>query len=162
MPTVKISVRDGGEVTVNVRAFIKGEKGDVGNTGPQGIQGVQGIQGIQGVQGPSGIGINYRVYTALLFQGGTDAPIAQIADNTLGGALPFYYNSVGSYTADFGFIDDIFGAIIVPYLFPSGVRAGQSITIQKQGFSLLIETRIDGVLSNNVLASDVFELRIYN
>jgi hypothetical protein len=31
MPTVKISVRDGGEVTVNVRSFIKGEKGDVGD-----------------------------------------------------------------------------------------------------------------------------------
>jgi len=27
MPTVKIRVRDGGEVTVNVRAFIKGEAG---------------------------------------------------------------------------------------------------------------------------------------
>jgi hypothetical protein len=32
MPTVKISVRDGGEVTVNVRSFIKGEPGEPGDS----------------------------------------------------------------------------------------------------------------------------------
>lgn len=156
---VNINCGVGNEVEVIVQAFLKGEKGDDGN---QGLQGVQGIQGIQGVQGTQGNGVNYRVYTAKLFQGGTDAPIFQLAENTLGQPLQYYYNSVGNYSIDYGGVDNIFGAIIVPYLLPSGVRTGQSITIAQQGFGFVIETRINGTLSNNVLAGDVFEMRIYN
>ena len=39
----------------------------------------------------------YKVYTALLTQSGTDAPIATILENTLVGTISFYYQGVGQY-----------------------------------------------------------------
>ena len=40
----------------------------------------------------------YKVYTALLSQSGTDAPVATILENTLGGIPTFTYDGVGVYT----------------------------------------------------------------
>lgn len=42
---------------------------------------------------------SYKVYTALLTQTGTDAPIAAILENTLGGDVIWTRNDVGHYTA---------------------------------------------------------------
>jgi hypothetical protein len=39
----------------------------------------------------------YKVYTALLTQTGTDAPVATVLENTLGGAPAWSYDSVGYY-----------------------------------------------------------------
>lgn len=41
----------------------------------------------------------YKVYTALLTQTGTDAPVATVLENTLGGAVVWSYMSVGVYEA---------------------------------------------------------------
>lgn len=40
----------------------------------------------------------YKVYTALLTQSGTDAPIATVLENTLGVTPTYGYSSVGEYT----------------------------------------------------------------
>ena len=39
----------------------------------------------------------YKVYTALLTQSGTDAPVATILENTLGGTVVWSYDGFGSY-----------------------------------------------------------------
>ena len=39
----------------------------------------------------------YKVYTALLTQSGTDAPVAIVLENTLGGEVVWSYDSVGVY-----------------------------------------------------------------
>lgn len=41
----------------------------------------------------------YKVYTALLTQSGTDAPVATVLENTLGGTVVWSYGGVGDYTA---------------------------------------------------------------
>jgi hypothetical protein len=46
-----------------------------------------------------GEGSSYKVYTALLTQTGTDAPVATVLENTLGGTLVWTRNSDGDYTA---------------------------------------------------------------
>jgi hypothetical protein len=39
----------------------------------------------------------YKVYTALLTQSGTDAPVATVLENTLGGDVVWSYEDVGNY-----------------------------------------------------------------
>lgn len=46
-----------------------------------------------------GTGIKYKVYTALLSQSGTDAPVATVLENTLGGTVVWSYASPGTYVA---------------------------------------------------------------
>ena len=43
--------------------------------------------------------VNYKVYTALLTQTGTSAPVATVLENTLGGTVTFEYVSPGIYNA---------------------------------------------------------------
>jgi len=43
-------------------------------------------------------GSSYLVYTALLKQTGTNAPQAQVLENTLGGTVVWEYTNVGLYT----------------------------------------------------------------
>lgn len=65
----------------------------------------------------------YKVYTALLTQAGTNAPVATVLENTLGGTVVWSYDGVGQYRATlasaftqnktwFSFINIITGAEI--------------------------------------------------
>lgn len=47
---------------------------------------------------PGGSGASYKVYTALLNQSGTDAPVATVLENTLGLNAVFTYDVAGQYT----------------------------------------------------------------
>lgn len=44
----------------------------------------------------------YKVYTALLTQSGTDAPVATVLENTLGTTVAWGYNNAGVYIATLG------------------------------------------------------------
>lgn len=155
MSNVRITVLDPIWINVDREAavYIEGPQGPIGLTGPQGIQGIQGVQGI---------GINYRVYTAVIFQSSTDAPTVQVVDNTLGANTSFYYNSVGSYSMDMGNVPDLFGAFVLPFLFPSTFVSNATISLSYSGFAINIETRINGTLSDGVLNANTFEVRVYN
>ena len=52
-------------------------------------------EGVQQFYAPTG---NVKVYKALLTQSGTDAPVATVLQNTLGGNIVWSYNGVGEYT----------------------------------------------------------------
>lgn len=45
----------------------------------------------------AGTKIPYKVYTALLTQTGTNAPVATVLENTLGFNIVWYYETVGGY-----------------------------------------------------------------
>ena len=45
----------------------------------------------------------YKVYTALLTQSGTDAPVATVLENTLGGTVVWIRSEAGAYTATIPF-----------------------------------------------------------
>lgn len=47
----------------------------------------------------TGGGLSYKVYTALLTQSGTDAPVATVLENTLGGTVVWTRQSAGIYNA---------------------------------------------------------------
>jgi hypothetical protein len=44
--------------------------------------------------------VPYKVYTALLTQTGTDAPVATVLENTLGGTVVWSYLGIGFYSAN--------------------------------------------------------------
>lgn len=44
-------------------------------------------------------GLPYKVYVALLTQTGTDAPVATVQQNTLGGSVDWSYSATGRYIA---------------------------------------------------------------
>ena len=90
MPTVKISTRDGGEVTVNVRAFIKGDIGPEG--GPQGPPGPQGEQGDKGDQGP---GVEVLANYAALRSLETESDVVVVSDFTYTGPDGNTYTTLG-------------------------------------------------------------------
>lgn len=46
-----------------------------------------------------GGGLSYSVYTALLNQSGTDAPVATVLENTLGGTVVWTRSATGNYRA---------------------------------------------------------------
>lgn len=48
---------------------------------------------------PAAGGTSYNLYSALLSQSGTDAPVATVLENTLGGTVVWSYNSQGDYAA---------------------------------------------------------------
>jgi hypothetical protein len=67
--------------------------------------------GPPGPQGPPGIpgepaALPYKVYTALLTQTGTDAPVAIELENTLGGPVTYSRTEAGSYEI---ISDNLFG-----------------------------------------------------
>lgn len=64
--------------------------------GPQGPTGPAGPQGEQGPAGPTYIP-PYKVYTALLSQGGINAPTAVVLENTLGFIPTWSRISAGEY-----------------------------------------------------------------
>lgn len=72
-----------------------GFSGTSGFSGRSGFSGA-GTSGASGTSGAAG-GASYLVYTALLTQTGTDAPVATVLQNTLGGPVVWTYNDVGSY-----------------------------------------------------------------
>ena len=44
-----------------------------------------------------GLARPYKVYTALLTQGGTNAPVATVLENTFTGSISFAYSKAGTY-----------------------------------------------------------------
>jgi len=48
----------------------------------------------------------YKVYTALLSQSGTSAPVATVLENTLGFDILWQYSTVGVYSVDYSIIFD--------------------------------------------------------
>jgi hypothetical protein len=117
----------------------------------------------------SGITItpSYKVYTALLTQTGTTAPVAKVLENTLGGTLVWTRNGDGQYVATLAgaFLDEnkfftlnsiteFIGANIVIYWGNSNMFQLNTYTGNGQDMPYL-ET--DGILYNYPI-----EIRVYN
>ena len=65
------------------------------------VETIVGPQGEVGPQGPPGqsASVNYKVYTALLTQSGTNAPVATVLENTLGYDIVWSRLNAGGYIA---------------------------------------------------------------
>jgi len=114
----------------------------------------------------------YKIYTALLTQTGTNAPVATVLENTLGGEVVWTYEDVGQYFAE---LTDSFplnktGCLIggnsaqsncpsfIANSLPSQhVLAGSAIYVQCSGVEFGPNYYTDDALSNTMI-----EIRVYN
>jgi hypothetical protein len=118
----------------------------------------------------------YKVYTALLNQSGTNAPVATILENTLVGTVSFYYyGGEGSYVivssegwdetkttfqleASNGF--DLTG-VLVPSYIPI-IGGGKTITTYTNVGTAGSQPPLILPKSNNILTNSLIEIRVYN
>ena len=107
----------------------------------------------------------YKVYTALLSQTGTNAPIATVLENTLGGTVVWSYASTGVYVANLTgaftinktivFTSNAAYPVTPPHQFTGGVRSNSdSIQITSKNGS--------GTLTNDLISNMSLEIRVYN
>ena len=108
----------------------------------------------------------YKVYTALLIQTGTSAPIATVLENTLGGVVTWNYVSVGFYQ---GSLSSAFTlgktAVFMNTTMPNSqfigfVNSVNSIGVRTYDTSAVPFTLTDGKMPNTSYTS--IEIRVYN
>lgn len=109
-----------------------------------------------------GGGSSYLVYTALLTQSGTDAPVATVLENTLGGTVVWSYGGAGLYTAT---LAGVFTANKTAVFISSSDVEGNpySFAAKSQTEDTVSVTIVftDGVPSNDVLNNTSIEIRVY-
>lgn len=111
----------------------------------------------------------YKVYTALLTQTGTSAPVATVLENTIGDTISFAYVGVGSYkvTSTSLFTANKTTVFIGNMLNDGSVSSG---VIQVNGFSVTTSeiefATIDNdgtpANSNEILLKTLIEIRVYD
>jgi len=103
----------------------------------------------------------YKVYTALLTQTGTDAPVATVLENTLGEVPVFNYLSDGVY--EISTTSDIFVQLktiadIKPFYDPNF-----NTVVVRNDFKIRIYTYdFSGASANDYLSKTPIEIRVYN
>lgn len=102
----------------------------------------------------------YKVYTALMTQGGTNPPVATVLENTLGGNITWSYNDVGFYSAT------LTGAFLLN-------KTTSTISVTNGDTSLCIvrvnDNQVDltsrdfsNVPGNGIINNCTLEIRVYN
>lgn len=109
---------------------------------------------------------NYKVFTALLTQSGTEAPVATVLDNTIGN-IWFTYDSVGNYfvNSDGLFIENkSWTPTILIFNDTAGIRDGEICEIRRENSNQYNILTFDqsGTNINNQLNNTPIEIRIYN
>ena len=103
----------------------------------------------------------YKVYTALLTQSGTNAPVATVLENTLGGEIIWSRNSVGIYTATLlgAFIDNKTTIQIIANT-GKGYTTTSSVNDVDSVFLGMVNTV--NSLADDILGNTPIEIRVYN
>jgi hypothetical protein len=113
---------------------------------------------------------SYKVYTALLNQTGTNAPIATILENTLGGNISWSRQNVGYYSATFSDTFPPQSTFVLSssnYMqFSSAVITTSIVSTMSISGSNIIDIQIGDLIDNTAKDSKLFdypiEIRIYN
>jgi hypothetical protein len=103
-----------------------------------------------------------KVYKALLTQSGTDAPVATILENSLGGTIVWTYNTVGTYI---GTLVDAFPsaktAVHPIQTYADGIQS-KGMIYRGDDANIYILTSIDGItLSNGELDNNLVYIEVY-
>ena len=102
----------------------------------------------------------YKVYTALLTQTGTDAPVATVLENTLGGEVVWSYAAVGIYQGALSEAFPISKTIL--FLQNTGGQDSNYYINDNNIDYVGIATAEAGVSTNNILFNTPIEIRVYN
>lgn len=104
----------------------------------------------------------YKVYTAFLSQAGTDAPVATVLENTLGGTVVWSRNAVGDY---YGTLN---GAFVIgkTISFQGGSLSAPNISMRVLTNSNLNSVRVitnsGSSATDTALGASSIEIRVYN
>lgn len=105
----------------------------------------------------------YKVYKALLSQTGTNAPVATVLENTLGGTVVWSYDSVGNYKATLsGAFTE--GKTMVSWTLQYGEDETNNIIINAvDGLPdyIIVITEISASGANVVLNNTRFKIEVY-
>ena len=108
-----------------------------------------------------------KVYTALLNQSGTNAPIATVLENTLSGPLGWTYSSPGTYRATLTGEFSNSNKVVVFINQAGGFYAvGSGVSIYTTAYvydndQIEVITTLDSNLSNGMLLVTPIEIRVY-
>jgi len=110
----------------------------------------------------------YKVYSALLTQSGTDAPVATVLENTLGCDIIYSYSSTGIYLINSS--EDIFDNSKFIVIQGAGNSSSLvSIWVYSNSLTELVlecydlgNVNIPFETKNNILINQFIEIRVYN
>lgn len=105
----------------------------------------------------------YKVYTALLTQSGTDAPVATVLENTLGGNVVWSREDVGVYTGvlNGAFIQDKTFLYSKNKVYSSDDSTEYSLSDSDIN-KVYVTTTVAGALEDGVMLRTPIEIRVYN
>ena len=99
----------------------------------------------------------YKVYTALLTQEGTNAPVAITLENNIG-LIISYYNDIGYYYVTIPYTT---GNVFVLIGLNTSVTTRITSEYQADGETIAIYSRNNGTLSNGLMYNIPIEIRVY-
>lgn len=130
---------------------------------------VETIVGPQGPQGPPGesASVNYKVYTALLTQTGTNAPVATVLENTLDTEVIWEYIATGNYRSNIiPTLEDTHTAVFLQTVIVDGENNLIQYSILNdfgvKTVQLLTKSTSSPFGKNGVLYKTPIEIRVYN
>jgi hypothetical protein len=108
---------------------------------------------------------SYKVYTALLTQSGTDAPVATVLENTLGGEVVWSYIDVGVYEGVLAgaFVDEKTWCSGWVSISDVGTQffAAKLYRVSNDAVRISIGKPVSESAQNSALSSSSFEIRVY-
>jgi hypothetical protein len=106
----------------------------------------------------------YKVYTALLTQEGTNAPVATVLENTLGEELVWSYLTEGTYritASESIFIEDV-TFYIINCNNNSINSKNQFIVYRNSDLIVEVQTGVEFLMQDGLLYKTPIEIRVYN
>ena len=108
--------------------------------------------------------LGYTVYTALITQTGTDAPVATVLQNTTGGTIAWSYSNVGIYVATIS--DATYTANKTAVLISSGGVSNSTVkssVVNSTTALTVYQVDVgDQQPTNTISATTTLEIRIYS
>ena len=107
----------------------------------------------------------YKVYTALLSQSGTDAPVAIVLENTLGGEIVWSRDTIGQYEASSSitFTQNTIGYVYNVSTDAIDTAAPTGVVRLGAGNKILLTTADgEGNKEDDLLFYSSIEIRVYN
>ncbi len=103
----------------------------------------------------------YKVYTALLTQTGTDAPVATVLQNTLGGEVVWYRDDVGVYFGGFtGAFPSGKSFSLTQSVFESTLNRFETMVISVDEVEFRTSAP-DGSLQDDLLRNTPIQIQVY-
>ena len=115
------------------------------------------------VKGDGGLTVGYKVYTASLLQSGTNAPVATVLENTLGGTVVWTRNAAGQYQ---GTLNNVFTANKTVFFTSlngaSGNSAANLYVLRETANIVSVKTLVGVNFIDGHLNPATIEIRVYN